>query len=249
MRVIAVIPARMGSSRFPGKPLKLILGKPMIEHVYKRAAMSPVLDEVYLATCDQEIIDATDSFGGLSIMTSDTHERASDRTAEAVADLDADVVVMIQGDEPMLHPDMISESLAPYESDPTIPCVNLSKRIEKESEFNSPSTIKVVTDTESNALYMSRQPIPYRSESDFSAITAIKQVCIMPFRRATLSLFAALEPTPLEIAESVDMMRFIEHGIRVRMAPTSFDTQAVDTPEDLTLVENLMRKDPLTKSY
>ena len=120
MRVIAVIPARMGSSRFPGKPLKLILGKPMIEHVYKRAAMSPVLDEVYLATCDQEIIDATDSFGGLSIMTSDTHERASDRTAEAVADLDADVVVMIQGDEPMLHPDMISESLAPYESDPTI---------------------------------------------------------------------------------------------------------------------------------
>ncbi len=249
MKIIAVIPARMGSSRFPGKPLELILGRPMIEHVYKRAALCPVLDGVYLATCDQEIIDATEAFGGQSIMTANTHERASDRTAEAVADLDADVVFMGQGDEPMLHPEMICESLAPYKNDPTIPCINLSKRIKNENEFKSPSTIKVVTDLENNALYMSRQPIPSRIESDFSAITAIKQVCIMPFLRETLSLFAALEPTPLEIAESVDMMRFIEHGVRVRMVPTSFDTQAVDTPEDLTRVENLMREDPLTLSY
>ncbi len=249
MKIIAVIPARMGSSRFPGKPLEPILGKPMIEHVYKRAAMSPILDEVYLATCDQEIIDATSSFGGKPIMTANTHERASDRTAEAITDLDADIVVMVQGDEPMLHPDMISEALAPYKSDSTIPCVNLSKRIEEESDFNSPSTIKVVTDLENNALYMSRQPIPSVDESEFSAITAIKQVCIMPFRREILSLFATLEPTPLEISESIDMMRFIEHGVRVHMVPTSFDTLAVDTPEDLARVEALMREDPLIKSY
>jgi 3-deoxy-manno-octulosonate cytidylyltransferase (CMP-KDO synthetase) len=249
MRIIAIIPARMGSSRFPGKPLASILGRPMIEHVYKRTALSPVLDGVYMATCDREIFDATEAFGGQAIMTADTHERASDRTAEAVAGLDADVVVMVQGDEPMLHPDMIGESVAPYESEPDIPCVNLTKRIDSEADFHNPGTIKVVTDLQGNALYMSRQPIPSAPGGDFSTITAMKQVCIMPFRRDALLKFAALEPTPLEIAESVDMMRFLEHGVPVRMVDTKFETQAVDTPEDLARVEKMMRNDPLTETY
>ncbi len=249
MKIIAVIPARMGSSRFPGKPLAPILGRPMIEHVYKRTAMSPVLDGVYIATCDQEIMAATQAFGGNAIMTADTHERASDRTAEAVADLDADVVVMVQGDEPMLHPDMIGEAVAPYETDPDIPCVNLTKRIDVEEDFNNPGTIKVVTNLDGNALYMSRQPIPSAAGGDFSKVTAKKQVCIIPFRRDALLKFAALAPTPLEIAESVDMMRFLEHGVPVRMVPTKFETQAVDTPEDLARVEKMMRDDPLTETY
>jgi 3-deoxy-manno-octulosonate cytidylyltransferase (CMP-KDO synthetase) len=249
MKIIAVIPARMGSSRFPGKPLAPILGRAMIEHVYKRTAMSPALDAVYMATCDREIMEATEAFGGQAIMTADTHERASDRTAEAIANLDADVVVMVQGDEPMLHPDMIGEAVAPYETEPEIPCVNLTKRIDSEDEFNNPGTIKVVTGPDGNALYMSRQTIPTAPGGDFSAITAMKQVCIMPFRRDALLQFAALEPTPLEIAESVDMMRFLEHGVPVRMVPTKFDTQAVDTPEDLARVEALMRDDPLTETY
>ncbi|MCH8238093.1 MAG: 3-deoxy-manno-octulosonate cytidylyltransferase [Proteobacteria bacterium] len=249
MKIIAVIPARMGSSRFPGKPLAPILGRPMIEHVYKRTAMSSVLDGVYIATCDREIMAATQAFGGNAIMTADTHERASDRTAEAAADLDADVVVMVQGDEPMLHPDMIGESVAPYESDPDIPCINLAKRIESEEDFNNPGTIKVVTGLGGNALYMSRQPVPSMPAGDFSKITAIKQVCIIPFRRDALLRFAALEPTPLEIAESIDMMRFLEHGIPVRMVDTRFDTQAVDTLEDLAHVDEMMRDDPLAKTY
>ena len=170
MKIIAIIPARMGSSRFPGKPLKSILGRSMIEHVYKRTAMSKVLDEVYIATCDEEIIEATTAFGGQSIMTANTHERASDRTAEAAANIKADIVVMVQGDEPMLHPDMIGESIEPFKVDPTIPCINLSKRIDKESEFKSPGTIKVVTDLKNNALYMSRQLIPNKPGNDFSMV-------------------------------------------------------------------------------
>ncbi|MDA1091591.1 MAG: 3-deoxy-manno-octulosonate cytidylyltransferase [Proteobacteria bacterium] len=249
MKIIAVIPARMGSSRFPGKPLAPILGRSMIEHVYKRTALSPVLDGVYMATCDDEIMKATEAFGGNAIMTVDSHERASDRTAEAVANLDADVVVMVQGDEPMLHPDMIGEAVAPYKTDPDIPCINLTKRIDVEDDFNNPGTIKVVTDLNGNALYMSRQTIPTAPGGDFSKITAMKQVCIMPFRRDALLRFAALEPTPLEIAESIDMMRFLEHGVPVRMVPTKFDTQAVDTPEDLARVEALMRDDPLMQTY
>ncbi len=249
MKIIAIIPARMGSSRFPGKPLAPILGRPMIEHVYKRTALSPVLDGVYMATCDEAIMKATEAFGGQAIMTADTHERASDRTAEAVAGLDADVVVMVQGDEPMLHPDMIGEAVAPFDSEPDIPCINLSKRIETEADFQNPGTIKVVTDLQGNALYMSRQPIPSAPGGDFSKVTAMKQVCIMPFRREALLNFAALEPTPLEIAESVDMMRFLEHGVPVRMVETKFDTQAVDTPEDLARVEKLMLGDPLTETY
>ena len=253
MKIIAIIPARMGSSRFPGKPLAPILGRPMIEHVYKRAALSPALDAVYMATCDAEIMAATEAFGGQAIMTADTHERASDRAAEAVvnlgAGLDADVVVMVQGDEPMLHPDMIGESVKPYETEPDIPCINLTKRIETEAGFKNPGTIKVVTDLKGNALYMSRQPIPSSPSGKFSAITAIKQVCIIPFRRDALLQFAVLEPTPLEIAESVDMMRFLEHGVPVRMVDTQFDTQAVDTPEELARVEDMMRDDPLLDSY
>ena len=249
MKIIAIIPARMGSSRFPGKPLAPILGRPMIEHVYKRTALSPALAAVYMATCDGEIKEATEAFGGQTIMTADTHERASDRTAEAVANLDADVVVMVQGDEPMLHPDMIGESVKPYETEPDIPCINLTKRIDHEEDFLNPGTIKVVTDLKGNALYMSRRPIPSSPGGDFSAITAKKQVCIMPFRREALLRFAALAPTPLEISESVDMMRFLEHRVPVRMVDTRFETQAVDTPEDLARVEDMMRDDPILNSY
>ena len=249
MKTTAIIPARMGSSRFPGKPLAMILNKPMIEHVYKRTAMCKALDSVYIATCDQEVIDATESFGGKAIMTSDAHERASDRTAEAVSSLDVDVVVMVQGDEPMLNPLMIAEALMPFEIEPEIPCVNLTKRIDNQDEFTSPSTIKVVTDIKGDALYMSRQTIPNSPNGDVSKIIAMKQVCIIPFRRDALFKFSTLDQTPLEIAESIDMMRFLENGIPVRMVPTKFDTQAVDTPEDLARVEVLMRKDLLTATY
>lgn len=249
MKVIAAIPARMGSSRFPGKPLTLIHGRPMIEHVYKRTAMSKAVSEVYIATCDAEIKSAAEAFGAKVIMTADTHERASDRIAEATENMDADIVVMVQGDEPMTYPEMLDQAITPMLNDPTLQCVNLTKIIPSIEEFENRATIKVVMDRNRDALYMSREPIPYRPGADFSAITAYKQVCIMPFRHNALQRFAALEPTPLEISESVDMMRFLEHGVPVRMIETEFDTHAVDTPADRDLVERMMSDDPLLSQY
>ena len=250
MKIVAIIPARMGSSRFPGKPLAPILGSPMIEHVYRRTKMCPALDTVIIATCDPEIVESVEAFGGRAMMTSAAHQRASDRVAEAAADLDADVIVMVQGDEPMTSPEMIEESLAPFlNGDQKVSCVNLTARITRQKEFEDPNTIKVVMDRDGHALYMSREPIPTLHLKNFDQISAFKQVCIIPFTAAALQEFIRLDPTPLEVAESIDMMRFIEHGRRVKMIETAFTTQAVDTPDDLRRVEELLRQDPLTAKY
>jgi len=249
MKIVAIIPARMGSSRFPGKPLAKMLGKPMIEHVYRRVAMCKKLDSVYVATCDVEIKEAVEAFGGKAIMTSDVHQRASDRVAEAALQLDADVIVMIQGDEPMVVPEMIDQSVSPFLDGSDVQCVNLTKRILDEEEFISPNTIKVVMDHHSDALYMSREPIPTRGVLDFENIHAFKQVCIIPFTRQLLLTYAELDPTPLEKEESVDMLRFMEHGYKVRMVETQFETYAVDTQEDLKRVEKILAADPLVKTY
>jgi 3-deoxy-manno-octulosonate cytidylyltransferase (CMP-KDO synthetase) len=250
MKIIAIIPARMGSSRFPGKPLAPILGRPMIEHVYRRTSLCKTLNDVFVATCDQEIYDAVAAFGGKAIMTAFTHERASDRVAEAAAGMDADVTVMVQGDEPMTYPEMITESLVPFQGgDEKVACVNLAARITSLEEFKDPNTIKVVMDASGYALYMSREPIPTLHLQDFNQVPAFKQVCIIPFTKAALQEFIQLDPTPLEVAESIDMMRFIEHGCKVKMIETSFSTHAVDTPAALQFVEALLRKDPLTAQY
>jgi 3-deoxy-manno-octulosonate cytidylyltransferase (CMP-KDO synthetase) len=250
MKIIAIIPARMGSSRFPGKPLAPILGRPMIEHVYRRTILCEALNDVFVATCDTEIFESVESFGGRAIMTSPAHERASDRVAEAAADLDSDVVVMIQGDEPMTYPEMIEEALAPFlRGDEAVDCVNLTAKIKTKKEFEDPNTIKVVMDRDGYAIYMSREPIPTLHLQDFDQIPAFKQVCVIPFSAAALREFNQLKPTPLEVAESIDMMRFIEHGRRVKMVETSFSTHAVDNPEDLKLVEELLRQDQLTPKY
>ena len=245
MNILALIPARMGSSRFPGKPMALILGKPMIGHVYERVAQSPLLTMTAVATCDQEIFDYIESVGGTAMMTADTYERASDRCAEALLKLEAanktryDIVVMVQGDEPMTHPDMIAEAVQPMLNDPTIQVVNLLGEIKDVAEFEDRNCIKVVCDLHCNALYFSREPIPTRCKTD--KIPMGKQVCIIPFRRDYLLEYTRLAPTPLEIAESVDMMRILEHGTKVRMVPTQHSSQAVDTPEDLKKVEGLMQ--------
>lgn len=237
--VVAVIPARMGSSRFPGKPLAKILGKPMIQHVWERTRRSPGVDEVYIATCDHEIRETAERFGARVVMTSHAHTRASERVAEAATGLTAEIVVMIQGDEPLIEPGMIDEALAPF-ADGEVVCSNLLGRIEDAEEFLSPNTIKVVVDGRFDAVYMSRQPIP-TGPRDRVPEAAGKQICIIPFRREVLARFAALPETPLERAESIDMLRFIEHGIKVRMVPTAHRVQSVDTPGDLARVESILR--------
>ena len=183
-------------------------------------------------------------------MTSSEHERASDRVAEAATDIDCDVVVMIQGDEPMTYPEMIEESVAPFlRGDEAVSCVNLTAHIKSQKEFEDPNTIKVVMDRKGYAIYMSREPIPTLHLQDFESVPAFKQVCIIPFTAAALQEFTRLDPTPLEVAESIDMMRFIEHGRKVKMVETSFSTHAVDHQADLELVEKLLRQDPLVEKY
>ena len=250
MKTIAVIPARMGSSRFPGKPIAQILGRSMIEHIYKRVAMSKSLDATYIATCDEEIRQIAESFGAPVIMTADTHERASDRVAEAVTHIpDAELIVMVQGDEPMTHPNMIDTAVAPFRNDPELGCVNLVRKIDHEADYHDFNTIKVVMNQQNNALYMSRRPIPSLAKTGFVDTAAYKQVCIIPFRRETLFQYTRLLPTPLEQLESIDMLRLLEHGLQVKMVPTEFNTQAVDTMADLLRVEKLMAADPLLARY
>jgi len=168
MKILAIIPARMGSSRFPGKPMAELLGKPMIGHVYERVAQNSQLSLTVVATCDDEIANYIRSIGGIAVMTGDHHERASDRCAEALEILEQkraelfDIMVMVQGDEPMTHPEMISEAIQPLIEDPTILVSNLLGEIKSIAEFEDPNCIKVVCDRKSNAIYMSREPIPTR---------------------------------------------------------------------------------------
>ncbi len=247
MKILAVIPARMGSSRFPGKPMARIHGKPMIGHVYERVAQSTVATRTVVATCDLEIFDYVTSIGGEAVMTSKKHERASDRCAEALIHLEEthaehyDIVVMVQGDEPMTHPQMINEAVQPMIDDLDLKVVNLLGKIETKEEFQDRNCIKVVCDLNSNALYFSREPIPTAHRTQH--VPKMKQVCVIPFRRDFLLEYTNMSPTPLEVAESVDMMRVLEHGMNVHMVPTSYSTQAVDTMEDLNRVEQLMNRD------
>jgi 3-deoxy-manno-octulosonate cytidylyltransferase (CMP-KDO synthetase) len=243
--ILALIPARMGSSRFPGKPMAKIMEKPMIGHVYDNVKKNKLLTDIAVATCDDEIYNYIESIGGRAVMTSDEHERASDRCAEALLIIEQedniryDIVVMVQGDEPMLHPDMITEAVSPMLDDSEILITNLLGKIENQEEFEDRNCIKVVWDLNSNALYFSREPIPTRSKT--GNISMGKQICIIPFRRDFLIKYNGLKPTPLEIAESVDMMRVLEYGMNVRMVPTTYNTHAVDTPDDLRKVEKAMQ--------
>lgn len=211
MNIIAIIPARMGSSRFPGKPLADIHGIPMVGHVTIRTAMCKELSSTWIATCDQVVMDYAASAGLKAVMTADTHVRCTTRTAEAMLKIEemtgqrADIVVMVQGDEPMITPDMIDAAVEPMLKDPSINVVNLMADLATEEEFEDPNEVKVVTDLNGDALYFSREPIPSRRKGT-PHVPMHKQVCIIPFRRDYLLKFNAMDECPLEIIESVDMM-------------------------------------------
>jgi len=252
MNIVGIIPARMSSSRFPGKPLAKICGIPMIGHVYFRSKICKKLDKLYVATCDKEIADYITSIGGEVIMTANTHERASERTAEALlkiekkADKKFDIVVMIQGDEPMVFPQMIEESIDPLLRDNAAQVVNLVKDLRSKQDKDDPNQVKVVFDKDNYALYFSREPIPSQKKINKDVIM-YRQVPIISFKRDFLLIFNKLKPTPLEIIESVDMLRIIEHGYEVKVALTEFEIYSVDTPRDLIRVQRLMKKDKLYK--
>jgi len=254
MNIIGIIPARMASSRFPNKPMADILGMPMIGHCYKRSKMSNLLNEVYVATCDEEIYNYIESIGGKAVMTADTHERASDRTAEALLKIEeatrnkVDIVVMLQGDEPMITPEMIQSAVQPLIDNKEIKIANLYANIATVGEFEDPNEVKVVVDKEEYAIYFSREPIPSRKKG-ITDVPMYKQVCIIPFERDFLLEYNNMAQTPLEIIESVDMMRIIENGMKVKMIFTETASYAVDTQDDLNNVIAKMKTDSLVAEY
>ena len=231
-----------------------IHGIPMIGHVFLRTRMSKHLQETYVATCDGVIFDYIVSIGGKAIMTGDHHERCSDRTAEALLKIEketgkkADLIVMVQGDEPMIMPEMIEQAITPFLKDSSIQVLNLMSKIQSTEEFEDPNTVKVVVDNDSNAIYFSREPIPSRKKG-VKDVPMMKQICIIPFRRDYLLEYNRMTPTPLEKIESVDMLRVIENGGKVRMIFTECASYAVDTPKDLEAVERRMKDDRLVASY
>ena len=249
-KIVIGIPARMGSSRFPGKPLAKILGIPMIEHIYKRCRLSKSIQDIFVACCDTELKDAVKSFGGKTIMTPKEISRPGLRVAEASKALDLndeDIIVVVQGDEPLVHPEMIDLAVAPLINDSNVQLLTLVANA-NENEWLDSNEVKVVVDENKDILYMSRSPIPSNTRDRIGP--RLKQVAIMPFRKKFLLEFQDLKPTPLEIAESIELIRVLENGIKIRTKNSSvFPTISVDTEEDRIEVEEKMKNDSLYKLY
>ena len=240
--IIAVIPARYGSTRFPGKALASIKGKPMIQWVYERTRSSRLIDRVVVATDDDRIREAVSAFGGEAVMTSVAHPTGTDRIAEVARGLACDIIVNVQGDEPLILPDMIDEAIAPLAQDPSIPMGTLGKRIEDPREAVDPNVVKVVFDKNGFALYFSRAPIPWDRDrwAGKSAFTDLavdsahyKHVGLYVYRRDFLLRYAALPQTALESSEKLEQLRALEHGHRIKVVITRHESFGVDIPDDL----------------
>ncbi|NLG83725.1 MAG: 3-deoxy-manno-octulosonate cytidylyltransferase [Firmicutes bacterium] len=241
MRVLGIIPARYGSTRLAGKPLAEICGRPMIEHVYRRAAAARCLDLLLVATDDERIAAAVEAFGGRAVMTDPHHRSGTDRCAEVARAHPAfDVVVNIQGDEPLLDPHLIEETVAALAEDPAVLMSTPARRREGEAD-EDPNVVKVVVNLKGDALYFSRRPIPYPRRVE-EGLVAYEHIGLYCYRREFLLHLATLPPTPLEKIESLEQLRVLEHGypIRVVVTSSSSPTLAVDTPEDLKRVRAIM---------
>ena len=254
MNIIGIVPARMAASRFPGKPLHLISGRPMLEHCFARAARYGGWDVLALATCDQEITNFGRNKGYPVIQTTDTHTRALDRVAEAAekcgVDLvDDDIVVCVQGDEPLLGPDMIEAVIKPFHEDPNIDSTVLAVPIHDEETFLNPDIVKIIHDMKGDVLYTSRSPLPYCKE--FSPELGAKRVGgIFGFHWRFLKWFTQTPESPLEIAESCDSNRICDNGHRQRIAPIPYRPYvSVDSPEDVGRVEAVIEADALWGKY
>lgn len=242
MRVVAVVPARLASSRFPNKPLVPIAGLPMVEHVRRRVALVAGISEVVVATPDDGIRRAVEQAGGRVVMTADTHERAADRVEEAARTLDADVVVMVQGDEPLLRPNAVAAVIGPFASDAGVGCTNLLSPLRADGDRGHPDIVKAACALDGGILYFTRAAIPlFRLAGD---APVYRQTGIMAFTADRLRRFATLAPTPLERIESVDMLRFLEHGLPIRGVVVDHETIGVDRPADVAIAERALRDDP-----
>lgn len=236
--VLGVIPARFASSRFPGKPLAPIDGKPMIQHVWERARLARSLGRVLIATDDERIAAAARAFGAEVAMTRPDHPSGTDRAAEAAAATDAEIIVNIQGDEPLIEPAAIDLAVSTLLDDPDCRMATLKRRIERREDIQNPNVVKVVTSLDGWALYFSRSPVPYAREG---RPVCWKHIGLYVYRRELLLAYGSLPRGPLEETEKLEQLRALENGIGIRVAETGYDTIGVDTPEDLDAVLKLWR--------
>jgi len=239
--ITVIIPARMASSRFPGKPLVSILGLPMVEHVRRRALLAHGIDLVVVATCDESIKASVESCGGRAVMTKDTHERCTDRVEEAMQMLPGDIVVMVQGDEPLLIPEAISQVVQPLLDDPELEITNLLSPLESSEDYGNPNIVKAVCDLNGNIIFLTRAPVPFFRHQ--IVVPVYRQTGIMAFCSAFLPYYSELPETALEKAESVDMLRILENGIRIRGVITQYSTNGVDQPGDVPVIESVLQTD------
>jgi len=246
MSTIVVIPARYASTRFPGKPLAEICGKPMIQWVYERSSRCTSVDRVIVATDDRRIADAVQAFGGEVVMTRADHSTGTDRLAEVAETLEADLVVNVQGDEPLIEPAMIEAAVQPLLADDSIPMGTLQTPLASLEEYLNPNVVKVITDRDRFALYFSRAPIPFprdyadQLETCWSTLPVGKHVGLYVYRRDFLLRYQALKETPLEQFEKLEQLRVLEHGYKIKVAETPMTVQGVDTPEDLRRVQSIL---------
>ncbi len=252
LSTIAIIPSRYKSTRFPGKALADIDGKSLIERVYSQVVSARKLDDVIAATDDDRILDAVRKFGGKAVMTSGEHKSGTDRIAEVAKDIDCDLVINVQGDEPLIPPELIDMIIELFERDENLPCATAAHVFEHNENVNSPHTVKVVADSDWNALYFSRAAIPYKAELDKEKLKQIhsewkgclRHIGIYAFRKEILMKFVELEPSPLERLEHLEQLRLIENGIKIKVVLTDYQPIAVDTPEDIKLVLKAQKTNP-----
>jgi 3-deoxy-manno-octulosonate cytidylyltransferase (CMP-KDO synthetase) len=241
-KILGVIPARFASSRFPGKVLARIASKTMLQHVYERASMARYLTSTLIATDDQRVFDAARSFGARVRMTRPDHLSGTDRVAEAASADDAEIIVNIQGDEPLIDPAAIDAAILPLVHDPEIVMGTLKKRIEDAREITDPNVVKVVTDHQGDAIYFSRCAIPFHRDGAGTAggpTACFKHIGLYVYQRDFLLGYSALPAGPLERAERLEQLRALENGYRIRVVETEYESLGVDTPEDLERVSRL----------
>ncbi len=245
-RILAVIPARYGSTRFEGKPLADILGRPMIQYVYEGVRQSKLIDEVVVATDDQRILEAVKAFGGKAIMTSPAHFTGTDRVAEVARKLKSEIIVNVQGDEPLIKGSFIDRAIRPLLTDDHVQMSTLMTRIEEVRDWLNPHIVKVVVDQKNFALYFSRSPIPFPRDLQIGRLESnpfgtnrplpkrvFKHIGVYVFRRQFLLHFTGMKPTPLEKLEKLEQLRALENGYRIKVTPVNYEPLSVDTPEDL----------------
>lgn len=239
-KVVGVIPARWQSSRFPGKPLHDIAGKPMIQHVWERCQASETLEAVLIATDDERIAQVATAFGAQVKMTSDTHLSGTDRIAETIADEDQfSHVINIQGDEPLINTELIDRIATTLIDNPTIPMITAALPMENHLDLANPNIVKTVINVDGKALYFSRSVIPYQ-DSESPATTCYRHKGIYGYTREFLLKFVRWQPSPLELTEKLEQLRALENGISIHVIITDDDSPGVDTPEQASIVEQLV---------